>query len=172
MGARGAVIMGFFGAVFAALTLHWQWQLGNGMLVLPFIVFLVIVVAAAHTLRLPGSGILLSEKTRKALMWSSTGEGIGIFLVSNVVINLHRPDLLLPGIALVVGLHFLPIAHAAAFRPFYLLGAVLLLSAAVGFIVAAPLGGEIAGSAAALGLWYASIAAISRDRQAKRVSLG
>ncbi|QJE01844.1 hypothetical protein HH212_18960 [Massilia forsythiae] len=171
MGARGAVVMGFFGAVFAALTMHLQWQLGGVMLALPFIVFLAIGAAAAHTLRSEGDGIVLSERTRKALVWSSTGEGIGIFIAANVVANLHRPDLLLPAIALVVGLHFLPIAHAAAFRPFYVLGAFLLLAAAIGFAVAAPLGGDIAGIAAALALWCASAAAIGRDRQVKRASL-
>jgi hypothetical protein len=171
MGARGAVIMGFFGAVFAALTMRLQWQAGAAMLALPFIVFLAIGAAAIHTLGLKGNGIVLSERTKKALMWSSTGEGIGIFLASNVVTNLHRPDLLLPAIALVVGLHFLPIAYAAAFRPFYALAAFLLLSAVVGFLVAAPVGGEVAGIAAALGLWFASTAAIVRERQAKRASM-
>ena len=171
MGARGAVIMGFFGAVFAALTMHLQWQVTGAMLAFPFVVFLAIGVAAIHTMRLKGNGIVLSEATRKALMWSSTGEGIGIFLASNIVANLHRPDLLLPAIALVVGLHFLPIAHAASFRPFYVLGAFLLLFALIGFLVAAPVGGEVAGMAAALSLWLASTAAIRRDRQAKRASM-
>jgi len=171
MGARGAVIMGFFGAVFAALTMHLQWQLDAAMLALPFIVFLAIGAAAMHTLGLKGNGIVLTERTKKALMWSSTGEGIGIFLASNVVTNLHRPDLLLPAIALVVGLHFLPIAYAASFRPFYMLAAFLLLSAVIGFLVAAPVGGEVAGIAAALGLWFASTAAIVRERQAKRASV-
>jgi hypothetical protein len=171
MGARGAVIMGFFGAVFAALTMRLQWQLGAAMSALPFIVFLAIGAAAIHTLGLQGNGIVLSERTKKALTWSSIGEGIGIFLASNVVTNLHRPDLLLPAIALVVGLHFLPIAYAASFRPFYALGAFLLASAVIGVLVAAPAGGELAGIAAALGLWFASTAAIMRERQAKRASV-
>src|SRR5437763_1266969 len=171
MGARGAVIMGFFGSVFAALTMCLQWQIMGAMLAFPFIIFLAIVAVASHTMRLKGNGIVLSEKTKKALMWSSIGEGIGIFLAVNVVANLHRPDLLLPAIALVVGLHFLPIAHASSFRPFYVLGAFLLLSAVIGLVVAAPAGGAIAGIAAALSLWVASLAAIGRDRQAKQASI-
>lgn len=171
MGARGAIIMGFFGAVFAAMTMRLQWQMGNAMLALPFIVFLIIGAAAMHTIGLRGQGIAISERTKKALMWSSTGEGIGIFLAVNIVNNLHRPDLLLPAIALVVGLHFLPIAHAASSRPFYLLGAFLLLFALIGFLVAQPAGADIAGIAAALSLWCASITAIGRDRNAKLASL-
>jgi len=171
MGSRGAVIMGFFGAVFAALTMRLQWGIGGAMLALPFIVFLAIGAAAVHVVRSAGKSVVLSERTKNALVWSSIGEGIGIFLVSNVVNNLHRPDLLLPAIALVVGLHFLPIAYAASFRPFYVLSAFLLLAAVIGFLAAAPVGGEIAGIASALSLWFASIAAINRDLHAKRASM-
>ena len=160
--------MGFFGAVFAMLTMYLQWQIVGIKLAFPFIVSLAIWGAAAHTIRLEGNGIDISEKTKKALIWSSAGEGIGIFLASNIVTNLHRPDLLLPAMALIVGLHFLPIAYAASFRPFYVLATFLLLSAVIGFMVAAPVGGEIAGMAAALCLWCASAAAVRRDWQAKR----
>ena len=79
-------------------------------------------------------------------MWSSIGEGIGLFLAANIVINLHRPDLLLPAMALVVGLHFLPIAFAAGFRPFYVLGLALIAVASSGFIVGEPTGGSLAGT--------------------------
>ena len=69
--------------------------------------------------------------------------------------------------ALVVGLHFLPIAFAAGFRPFYVLGAALIVAAVAGFIVGAPMGGEVAGFMAAGALWIASGIAIRRDRLAK-----
>jgi hypothetical protein len=36
--------------------------------------------------------------------------------------NLHHPEWLMPAVALIVGLHFLPIAWAAPFPPFYALG--------------------------------------------------
>nr|WP_314541435.1 hypothetical protein [uncultured Massilia sp.] len=159
--------MGFFGAVFAALTMHRQWHIVGVALAIPFLVSLAIWAAAAQALRLEGDGMEMSARTKKALIWNSTAEGIGIFVAVNVVNNLHRPDLVLPAMALVVGLHFLPIAHAASSRPFYTLGAVLLLAAIMGFMVAAPIGGDIAGTVAALSLWFASVSAIRRERQAK-----
>ncbi|WP_375393907.1 hypothetical protein [uncultured Sphingomonas sp.] len=168
MGAWGAIIMGFFGAVFAALTMHWQWHAAGLPLTIPFTVFAAIALAAAHVIRLPGTGIVPSERARRAIMWSSIAEGIGLFLAANIVINLHRPDLLLPAMALVVGLHFLPIAFAATFRPFCVLGAALILSAIVGLIAPAPLGGALAGLTSALGLWTAAIIAVRRDWRAKR----
>ncbi len=168
MGAWGAVIMGFFGAVFAALTMDWQWHFSGLTLALPFIVFALVGLAATYVIRLPGTGIVPSERAGRAIMWSSIAEGIGLFVAANIVINLHRADLMLPAMALVVGLHFLPIARAASFRPFYLLGATLILAAMIGAIVSAPGGGAIAGMTAAMGLWIASILAVRRDWRAKQ----
>ena len=167
MGAWGALIMSFFGAVFASLTLYWQWHLSGVALALPFLAFVLIGFAASYVIRTPGEGIKPSPKEERAIMWSSIGEGVGLFLAANIVINLHRPDLLLPSMALVVGLHFLPIAFAAGFRPFYILGTALVVAAIMGFIVEAPTGGEVAGFMAAGALWLASSIAVRRDWLAK-----
>jgi hypothetical protein len=167
VGAWGALIMSFFGAVFASLTLYWERQISGAALALPFVAFGLIALAAGVVIRRPGDGLKPTPKEERAIMWSSIGEGIGLFLASNIVINLHRPGLLLPSMALVVGLHFLPIAHAARFRPFYVLGAALIGSALVGFVAGAPTGGELAGFMAAGALWLASVMAIGRDRAAK-----
>lgn len=159
--------MSFFGAVFASLTLYWQWHVSGIALAMPFLGFVLIGLAASCVIRLPGEGIKPTPKEERVIMWSSIGEGIGLFLASNIVINLHRPDLLLPSMALVVGLHFLPIAFVAGFRPFYVLGATLIIAAIAGFVVGAPTGGEVAGFMAAGALWVASGIAIRRDRSAK-----
>jgi hypothetical protein len=168
VGAWGALIMSFFGAVFVALTLYWQWHLSGITLALPFLGFVLIGLAASYVIRAPGKGIKPSPKEERAIMWSSIGEGIGLFLAANIVVNKHRPDLLLPSMALVVGLHFLPIAFAAGFRPFYVLGTALIFAAIMGFIVEAPAGGKVAGLMAAGALWLASGIAVRRDWLAKR----
>ena len=170
MGAWGAVIMSFFGSVFAALTMYWQWGSSGVALTTPFILFAAIGLAAAYVIRVPGSGFAPSEKVERAIMWSSIAEGVGLFLAGNIVMNLHRPELLLPAMALVVGLHFVPIAHAASFRAFYILAAALIVSAVIGFILGAPSGGTVAGFMAAGGLWIAAMLAVRRDWLAKRDS--
>jgi hypothetical protein len=167
VGAWGALIMSFFGAVFASLTLYWQWHLSGVILALPFLAFVLIGFAASYVIRTPGEGIKPSPKEERAIMWSSIGEGVGLFLAANIVINLHRPDLLLPSMALVVGLHFLPIAFAAGFRPFYVLGIALVAAAMMGFILGAPTGGEVAGFMAAGALWLAAGIAVRRHWLAK-----
>jgi hypothetical protein len=170
MRAWGGIIMSFFGAVFAATTLYWQLHILGIALAAPFIVFAAILLIAVCVIRLPGEGIIPSEKAKRAIMWSSTAEGFGTFLAANIVMNLHRPELLLPAIALVVGLHFLPIAYASAFPVFYVLGGALILLSIAGALVPAPLGGEISGFMAALSLWAAAILAVHRDWRAKQGS--
>jgi len=167
LGAWGALIMSFFGAVFASLTLYWHLNFSGIALAVPFLGFLLIGLAAMYVIRLPGDGIKPTPKEERAIMWSSIGEGIGLFLASTIVINLHRPDLLLPSMALVVGLHFLPIAFAAGFHPFYVLGAALIVAATAGFVMGAPMGGEVSGLMAAGAVWLASGIAIRRDWLAK-----
>ena len=168
MGAFGALIMSFFGAVFASLTMYWQWHLSGAALALPFVGFAVTGLAASHVIRTPGKGIKPSQEEKRAITWSTIGEGIGLFFAANIVINLHRPDLLLPSMALVVGLHFLPIAFAAGFRPFYVLGIALIAAASAGLMVGAPTGGAFAGFMAAGALWIAAGIAVRRDWLAKR----
>ena len=170
MGGWGAIIMSFFGACFVSLTLYWQYDLTGLVLALPFLGFAAIALAAVHVLRLPGTGIVPTQRAERAIMWSTIGEGVGLFLASNIVVNLHRPELLLPAMALVIGLHFLPIAYAAAFRPFYLLGGALIIAALAGFVIGPPAGATVAGLLAALGLWTAAAIAVRRDWTAKRGS--
>jgi len=163
MGAWGGIIMSFFGALFAALTLNGSRDVPGWVAFVPFTVFAAVGLAAGYVLRLPGPGISPSQKVSRVIMWSSIAEGIGLFIAANLVTNLHRPEYLLPAMALVVGLHFLPIAWAASFTPFYALGAGLLLASMAGFALAAPIGAEIAGAAAAVCLWLAAVLAVVRD---------
>lgn len=121
MGAWGAIVMGFFGALFAAMTLSWQFHLAGPVLALPFLGFAALGLGAA--------------------------------------------------LALVVGLHFLRIAHAAAFRPLYVLGSGLMIGAIAGFMIPAPVGGAISGFGAMAGLWTASGAALLRDMRFRQASL-
>lgn len=169
MGAWGAIIMGFFGALFAALTLGFQLHWRGLALGLPFLGFLLIAFAATIVIRRPGEGIKPSPQAEKVIMWSSIGEGVGLFAAAQLTMSLGHPELLLPAMAIVVGLHFVPIGRATAFMPFYLLGAALLAAGALGFVAPAPAGGEVSGFAGAAALWIASVLAVRRDARAKSV---
>lgn len=170
MGASGAIIMSFFGAVFAAMTLATQYGWRGAALLVPFILFAVIASAAVVALRRSGGAKTASERAERVIMWSSMGEGAGIFIAANLVVNLGHRELLLPAIAVVVGLHFLPMAYAIPFRPFYALGTALLAAATLGFALHGPNGARIAGFAAAAILWIAAVLAVRRQQRAVGVS--
>lgn len=54
-------------------------------------------------------------------------EGVGCGLVLLLASHFHRMDLLAAGIGVVVGLHFLPLAHLFRFPPYYVTGAAIVL---------------------------------------------
>ena len=166
MGAWGAIIMSFFGSLFAALTLGFQFGWNGIWLGLPFLIFAALALASMIVIRRPGEGIKPSERAEKVIMWSSIGEGVGLFL-SSFVINLGHRELLLPAMATIVGLHFLPMAYAIPFRPFYALALALLAAAALGFLIPPPIGGAVSGFAGAGALWVAALLAVRRDLRAK-----
>ncbi len=167
VGASGAIIMSFFGAVFASMALLLQLK-GSGLeLGLPFVGFACIAIAALLAIRLPGDGFARPEGSGRVMAWSSIGEGVGLFIVVKLLANLGHDELLLPAMALVVGIHFIPIAYWAPFRPLYMLAAAIILGGIVGLSIHQPEGGAIAGFTAAAALAVASIAAIRREIVAK-----
>jgi hypothetical protein len=167
MGAWGAIIMSFFGALSAALTLGFQFGWTGLRLGLPFLLFAAIALAAVMVIRRPGEGIKPSKEAERVIMWSTIGEGVGLFAAAQLTTSLGHRELLLPAMALVVGLHFLPMGRAIPFRPFYILGFALLAASAAGFAIAAPAGGAVSGFAGAIALWVAALLAVRRDAQAK-----
>ncbi len=165
MGSTGAIIMGFFAGVFCIFGLGPMIGWTNPLLLAPIVIFAVIVIRVIALSR-SGRAQFRTARAEKVITWSSIGEGIGIVIVVNVLINIGHRDLILPGIAAVVGLHFLPMAYAIPFRAFYPMAAALLIAATVGFLLRQPTGTEVAGIAAAATLWFASAIALNRESQA------
>ncbi len=170
MGAWGAIIMGFFGAVFATLTLSTALGWSGVERFAPLLVFATIASIAVVLLRRPGASPPLSKQGERAIQWSSAAEGVGIFIAANVVINVGHSEWLLPAIATVVGLHFLPMAYWIPFRPFLVLGVTLLGAAAAGFVLRAPVGPVVAGLSSAAALWVASALALRREARGRASS--
>ena len=165
MGAVGAIVMGFFGAVFATMSLVLELHLRGALLVLPFLAFAAIAAFAVLILRLPGQGLSRSKHAGRVIMRSTIGEGIGLVVVANLVVNFGNQDMLIPAVAMVVGFHFLPMGWGIPFHSFYVIGFALILTALFGLLVVQPVGAELTGFAAAAVLMVASIVAIRRDRR-------
>lgn len=169
MGASGGLIMGFFGAVFAAATLALEFDWRGISIGVPFVAFAAIAIAAIVTIRAPGQRAARSPQAKRVIIWSTIGEGLGLVVAANVVINTGHAEWLLPVTALVVGLHFLPMAHGIPFRPFYWIGSALVLAATIGFALSQTVGGKISGLTATAALWIAAVVAVRREWKAKIV---
>ncbi len=67
---------------------------------------------------------------------ASGGEGLAIFLAINVLANTRNGGLAAPVVAIIVGLHFLPLAHWLPAPLYYLTAAALIGLGMVGFVIA------------------------------------
>lgn len=163
MGFWGAIIMSIAGTIFMMVTVGLMTDAHSVFLALPA---LVLVSFLAYLFRVRRSLPALRELTgqaSKVVTWCSIGEGVGILLAINVVKNIGHPEWVLPAIAFVVGLHFLPMAFAIPFKAFYALGAVLIAGSIIGAFLPQPLGAALAGLIAGIGLWTASVLAVRRE---------
>lgn len=169
MGPWGALVMSFFGAGFAtwASVLLAGWA--SPTLALGPLVFLAVAVVASLKIRRTAKGAYSpSPGAARVMSLSSAAEGVAIPIVALTLANTGHAKATLPGIALVVGLHFLPMAWAIPFRFFYVLAAVLIMTACAGFLFSQPGGSILVGYVAALTLWIASVLALRRGPRATR----
>jgi hypothetical protein len=115
-----------------------------------------------------GSGVSQSRgpHVRKVVgLWSSV-EVVALLVTANVLQNLHRADLMLPLGAIIVGLHFFPLARGIPVRIYYASGAGLVLAGAAGLIVPPAQRPMVAGMVAALTLWATALVIVLRARRA------
>jgi hypothetical protein len=158
--------MSFFGAVFfvAAIVPETGWR--TPLLLVPCIAFAVFSIAAIRRLR-SATPQTADENPRsdRIISWATVGEGVAIPVMIVAVDNTGHPGLVLPGIALIVGLHFLPMAYAIPFPRFYALGGSLIVAAALGAVLPAPVGWIVSGLSASAALWMASVVALRRQQR-------
>jgi len=97
-------------------------------------------------------------------------EGVAIFLAANVLINLHQPTLVMPAIAIIVGLHFIPLARWIPVPLYYRTGGGLIVAGLLAILLPAK-DRAMAGIAAALILWISCILLVRYGRgEAPRAS--
>ena len=166
MGPWGALVMSFFGGVFFSVALA---QAGFAKLPFLLVPILVVAVIAAIAVRMiaraPPARYTPSADARKIMSRATIAEAIGIPVVALTLANIGHNDLVLPGIAIVVGLHFVPMAYAIPFRRLYGNAALLVAGGVAGLILQQPAGSIISGAVGALTLWAASVFALARPRR-------
>jgi len=91
-------------------------------------------------------------------------EGVAIFVIANVLINLHQDTLILPAIAVIVGLHFIPLARWIPVPLYYWTGAGLIVIGLATCFFPPEHRAIATGVAAALLLWASGVLLVRQGR--------
>ena len=117
--ATGLIMMALFTSLWAGIAYGGLKDTGYWFVLIIFPVLSVLFIvnsiklfkAAKHFPKITSEADIAEEKrTGKWFGIIFGAEGLGIFIGINVVVNLGHPELTMPVLALVVGLHFFPLA--------------------------------------------------------------
>lgn len=153
-------------AVFAAL---WAWAAiqfsggAPGLVVVPIAISLALLALGWR-----GSGMVPSRGRhvgRVVGLWSAI-EVAALLVTANVLENIDRGDLMMPLGAIIVGLHFFPLARGIPVRFYHVTGAGLVFAGLVGLLLPAGERPMSVGIGAALILWGTALVFVLRGRKA------
>ncbi len=123
----GALIVGLFAAIWSFFGLGAAFGDGPVRMLGPAISVAVVVAAS----RLGGSRAGPDwRRARRPFLVVFGAEILGVIVVANLAAYLGRLDLVLPGISLIVGAHFLPLARLFG-RPRYVPVGLLIMALAI-----------------------------------------
>jgi hypothetical protein len=78
------------------------------------------------------------KRTGRVVGFATAFEGIAILAAFAFVPQMRAVDFAFPVIAIIVGLHFIPLARAFAGTPYYVMAAMLIIIGATGFAIPNP----------------------------------
>ena len=167
MSPVGAIIMGIFAGIW--------WIVGTRAVALsPLPVYLVpaiitgfiLVVALRQQRTLVPEDSDEKKRRDRVIGIASGGEGIAILVAANVLANTGRQAFTAPAIAIIVGLHFVPIAHSLPAHRYYLTSGLLVLLGVGGCVVPdVAQRSAVVGVGAACILWLTSVAVVRHGSQ-------
>ncbi len=164
----GAIIMSFFAAIWFALGMRGAGE-SWGVAAIGVGVSALTILAAMHAQRgaVPRSA---AEEKRigKVVGWASFFEGITIPVASIACGMAGRPDLTMAAIAVIVGLHFLPMAYFLN-KPGFYASALAIMVLGIGGALALPdsaVRSALIGPGVALVLWATCWARAALTRKA------
>jgi hypothetical protein len=166
MSSTGVIIMGVFAAIWWLVGVRASGHASTLTYGIPLVVTGLIVIAALRGRERFEQASPEEEARRGRLVGiASGGEGLAIFLAMIVLGNLGLSDYAAPVIAIIVGLHFMPLARWMPARLYYCTGALLIVLGVCGFAIQRPdLRLLIVSLGAASILWLTSIVVLARPR--------
>ena len=159
--------MSFFAAVWWVAGI---WAFGHSSALMYAIGGLLSAALIVAGSRVRGTLSPQEQSRRRRLVGIASGaEGVLLFLSTNILLNTGESSSIAPVAAIIVGLHFLPLARWMPAPLYYLSAALLVALGVVGFMIA---GTEQRGLLVCLGaagvLWLTSIAVLRHTRAPAR----
>jgi FtsH-binding integral membrane protein len=109
------------------------------------------------------------RRIARVVMWASAGEGIAIVAAVNALNWVGLPDYAICALAVIVGLHFVPLARGIPNARFYNITAVALVALGVaGCVIPPAQRGLVVGTVAAMILWATCLGVIATLRTERR----
>jgi membrane protein implicated in regulation of membrane protease activity len=96
-------------------------------------------------------------------IWSA-GEGVGVFVAINLLRSLHKESLIAPVLAVIVGVHFIPLARGMPLPVYYFTGTALVMIGLAACFAPATYGTPGACFASGFVLWTSSAVISARTR--------
>ncbi len=142
--ASGVFFMAFFGTLWAGVGIvglqGWGWL----WLSLVAVLIGIGLLSAGISLRRASQRLPKQVAEETALRWKGkriwfriifATEGLSIWIVSGIFGAINRNDLIFPIMALIVGIHFFPLAALFQIKAYYLVGTLLCLLAIITLLV-------------------------------------
>ena len=163
MGVRIALLVLTIFATLWAWAAVWLSGAARSLILLPIALSIALLLTGWR-----GSGMFPARGPHvgKVVVLWSTIEILALVVTANALEYVHRADLMLPAAAIIVGLHFFPLARGIPARLYFATGGGLLLAGIVGLVVPPNERAAVVGFSAALVLWATALAIVVRVRSA------
>jgi len=153
MRTTGAIVLSFFAAVWAFLALRLTGQ-PQWAQVMPFVLSFALTLAALNNSRgVPPVTPADRRRIGRTVMTWSIVEGLAIFAAVNVLTNTGHAEWTTAVVAVIVGLHFFPLAIGIR-APVYWVTGLALVGVAGAAVILVPFG---ATQSAAIGMGCAAV---------------
>jgi len=166
MRSIGVIVMGFFAALWWGLGMSLSGHASPLTISAGCLVSLAMVVAAIRAERGCVSRTAGDERRiGRLVMWASAAEGIAILVAVNVLNWIGLPDYFVCALALIVGLHFVPLARGIPNARFYNITAIALVAIGLaGCLLPVAMRGLLVGTGGALIIWATCAGVIATFR--------
>jgi hypothetical protein len=164
-------------AFFVLLAFAAAWGAGSvvmaglprALLVLPLLISGALAFGAGSFSAKRPPGELL--KIRKLVRLWSAVEGIAIVVAVLALGHINKPALIVPAIAVLVGLHFIPLARGFPQPKYYATAAAMIAGGVIAAALPKQVGPILASATAALALWATAISLLLDTRRRPAIAV-